>query len=230
MDRRKRAALAKLRDLQGPPLAVLFTMLIVRRPVTKSFLSMALRLDEKTVSGAVDFLEFEGHINRIHYRAWALNNGQLTLPGFAIGLLNADVPVLQAETGESPVSAVRTTTTTLIENSINNNVSSSSSTVCDETGESPVSGEIETVLLELRIGGEAINRNQFQRLAACEWATPRYLRAMAARINAHTKESYRNVGFFIHCVTAHDPEPEWHECCDGIGGHRPNCYRRYINA
>lgn len=71
-----------------------------------------------------------------------------------------------------------------------------------------------------------LGQNIWPELAAYPWVSPRYVRAMAARIRAHPDPARRNTGFLIHCIRSGDPEPDWCEDCDALGGdHRPGCPR-----
>lgn len=223
----KRAAHTILHSLKGARIHILLALFIEARPTAQDILATIVPYSERTIRADLKFLEHQGYIERVHYRAWQLpNRNQLPLPGFEF---LPGPSSLQAETANSAASAhVHTTTTTTLNKSNKNIVSSS--TVPPETAEFAVSAELKAVLDELRIGGEAILAEYWPRIAACEWVTPRYLRATAARINERD-DAYRNAGFFVHCVLAHDPEPEeWHECCNGLGGHRPNCAQRYLQG
>lgn len=199
----QREALAKLRDLQGPPLAVLIAMHIVPRPVKKRELAAMLRRNEKTVSAAVDFLEQEGYITRQNYRAWALASGQLFLPG--LDLLPSETRNGRKrgfETVKSTVSGTVRTTSTLI-SSPDIVVRSEAETV-----ESTVSDEITEALAAIRIGGEAVSKQTWPTLAALAWVTPEYLTSMAAWVSDHSDHNKRTIGFFIHCVKSGDVVPE----------------------
>ncbi|OQY23074.1 MAG: hypothetical protein B6I35_04500 [Anaerolineaceae bacterium 4572_32.2] len=202
----QRAALSKLRDLQGTPLTALAAMFILSRPAGKHELATLLRRSEPTISAAIDFLEVEGYIVRENYRQWALAAGQLFLPGFELLPAGSRNPKnFSLETKKSLVSGTCTVLTTTTSNSSTDRVVVSKE---PETQKTLVSGELAQALGEIRIGGEAVSRRAWPKLAALEWVTPDYLSAMAGWVSEHNDPRKRTVGFFIHCVKSGDVVPE----------------------
>jgi hypothetical protein len=248
----KQRAHTILRDLKGARISILLALFVETLPTTQEKLSMVVPYSTRTIRDELKFLEMNGYVERVHYRAWKLpGNNQLPLPGFeylAPGRAGAlppgnPEPANSAGSGAEPansaVSAYVRTTTTIPPEAANSAGSDNGDSVVvgsiveAETANSAASGipaEIRAALVDIRINGEAVNVNKWSELVnayqqTCgKPVTAHYLRATAARINQHSKPEFRNAGFFVHCVRQGDEAPEnWCPECDGIGEHDSDC-------
>lgn len=239
----KQRAHTILRDLKGARISILLALFVEAMPTTQEKLALVVPYSTRTIRDELKFLEHNNYVQRVHYRAWQLPNGnQLPLPGFehlASGRAGALPPGGEAEAADFAASAyVRTTTTNPPEAadfaaSEPNQTVVVSSIVEAETADFAVSAipaEIRAALVNIRINGEAVNANKWPELIAeyqqmaGKSLTARYLHATAARINQHSEPKYRNAGFFVHCVRQGDEEPQWCEECGGLSGvHDSTC-------
>ena len=247
----KQRAHTILRDLKGARISILLALFVEAMPTTQEKLALVVPYSTRTIRDELKFLEHNNYVQRVHYRAWQLPNGnQLPLPGFehlASGRAGSLPPGGEAEAADFAASAyVRTTTTSPPEAAnfagsepnqavvVSNKVRAKAA----DFAASEIPAEIRAALVDIRINGEAINTSRWpeltnaQQLVSGEPVTARYLRATAARVNQHPKVQYRNSGFFVHCVLSGDEEPEgWCEACDGLGGqHNHGCRLKYVTG
>jgi len=130
---------------------------------------------------------------------------------------------LDPETSTVDVSPLLTTTT---DTSVQDKPVVVSSSKSGETSKFDVSAELAAVFREIGIG-----RGAWDRLAALEWVTPAYVRALWARLQADPNPRRRSVGLLIHCIRSGDPAPEHCDRCGGLAGqHADGCTVRYSSG
>lgn len=96
-----------------------------------------------------------------------------------------------------------------------------------ETSNFDVSPELQQAFRE---GPLSIGRNAWAQLAAKEWVTPDYVRAMRARTYSHPDPAKRNTGFMIHCMrSGDDPPEEWCSECLGVDGEHCRDCSQWVN-
>jgi len=140
-----------------------------------------------------------------------------------IRVLDAPVHVeadLDPETSTVDVSPLLTTTT---DTSVQDKPVVVSSSKSRETSNCDVSAELAAAFTDCGIG-----RGAWDRLAALEWVTPAYVRALWARLQADPNPRRRTVALLIHCMRSGDPAPELCDRCGGLDGqHASDCRQRY---
>ena len=193
-------ALQTIRALKGPPLTVIFTMLVLQEPVSQKRLCALTGHTDKTVENALNLLKELGYVSREHRYEWRLAP-------------DAQVAFLLPGVGDSPTPAPTTTTTPSLPPEREDSLEKSSESV-DVVVVARRNRRISDSVQVLRSGG--IGDPKRSRLARMDHVTPAYARA-------HVRKAKRNktdTALLIYRIEQADPAPDtqgWYESC-------PVCY------